>query len=114
MSENNKKTSPGLDFINPYFTFFNACAHTFVTSHHSRPYTFKLTIHTMGKLEKAIYFMCQNFSSKVDWVNKLEEVIKSSPANLAPIKTEASVTRAVVASLPPPEEVCKIDIMFQR
>ena len=59
----------------------------------------------MGKLEKAIYFMCQNFSSKVDWVNRLEEVIKSSPANLAPIKTEASVTRAVVASLPPPEEV---------
>ena len=59
----------------------------------------------MGKLEKAIYFMCQNFSSKVDWVNKLEEVIKSSPANLAPIKTQATVTRAVVASLPPPEEV---------
>ena len=59
----------------------------------------------MGKLEKAIYFMCQNFSSKVDWVNRLEEVIKSSPANLAPIKTESSVTRAVVASLPPPEEV---------
>ena len=41
----------------------------------------------MGKLEKAVYFMCQNFSSKVDWVNKLEEVIKSSPANLAPVKT---------------------------
>ena len=61
----------------------------------------------MGKLEKAIYFMCQNFSSKVDWVNRLEEVIKSSPANLAPIKTESSVTRAVVASLPPPEEVNK-------
>ena len=71
----------------------------------TRPYTFNLTVHTMGKLEKAIYFMCQNFSSKVDWVNRLEEVIKSSPANLAPIKTETSVTRAVVASLPPPEEV---------
>ena len=52
-----------------------------------RPYTFKLSVHTMGKLEKAVYFMCQNFSSKVDWVNKLEEVIKSSPANLAPVKT---------------------------
>ena len=30
-----------------------------------RPYTFKLTLHTMGKLEKAMYFMCNNFSSKV-------------------------------------------------
>lgn len=42
----------------------------------TRPYTFNLTVHTMGKLEKAIYFMCQNFSSKVDWVNRLEEVIQ--------------------------------------
>ena len=76
-----------------------------------RPYTFKLTVHTIGKLEKAMYFMCGNFSSKVDWVNKLEEVIKSSPANLAPVKTSSSVTRAVVCSLPPPEEV---DILFTR
>ena len=45
----------------------------------------------MGKLEKAVYFMCQNFSSKEDCINKLE-VIKSSPANLAPVKTESSVS----------------------
>ena len=73
-----------------------------------RPYTFKLTIHTMGKLEKAMYFMCQNFSSKVDWVNKLEEVIKSSASNMAPVKTESTVTRAVVCSMPPPEEVLAV------
>ena len=56
-----------------------------------RPYTFKLSVYTMGKLEKAVYFMCQNFSSKEDCINKLE-VIKSSPANLAPVKTESSVS----------------------
>lgn len=72
-----------------------------------RPYTFKLSIHTMGKQEKAMYFMCQNFSGKVDWVNRLEEVIKSSPANLVcpQESTENAVTRNVVCSLPPPEEV---------
>ena len=73
-----------------------------------RPYIFKLTIHTMGKLEKAMYFMCQNFASKVDWINSLDGVIKSSPANLAPVKTDSSVTRAVVCSLPPPEEVLSV------
>ena len=77
-------------------------------NHTDRPYTFKLTVHTVGKLEKSLYFMCQNFSSKVDWVNKLEEVIKSSSANLAPVKTDTMVTRAVVASLPPPDEVLAV------
>ena len=38
-------------------------------------------------------------------MNKLEEQIKSSPANLAPVKTESSVARQLVCSLPPPEEV---------
>ena len=77
-------------------------------NHTDRPYTFKLSVHTVGKLEKSLYFMCQNFSSKVDWVNKLEEVIKSSSANLAPVKTDTTVTRAVVASLPPPDEVLAV------
>ena len=109
MSEN-KKLFPCWDFINLYFA---PRSHPFNSLAFTRPYTFKLTVHTMGKLEKAIYFMCQNFSSKVDWVNRLEEVIKSSPANLAPIKTDASVTRAVVASLPPPEEVNIITMEYQ-
>ena len=77
-------------------------------NHIDRPYTFKLSLHTTGKLEKALYFMCQNFASKVDWVNKLEEVIKSSPTNLSPVKTDSTVTRAVVASLPPPDEVLAV------
>ena len=77
-------------------------------NHTDRPYTFKLSVHTVGKFEKSLYFMCQNFSSKVDWVNKLEEVIKSSSANLAPVKTDTTVSRAVVASLPPPDEVLAV------
>ena len=110
MSENKKKLLLGLGLHQFTFNFF--CTPLNISN--SRPYTFKLTVHTMGKLEKAIYFMCQNFSSKVDWVNRLEEVIKSSPANLAPIKTESSVTRAVVASLPPPEEVNKTQGNFSK
>jgi len=74
-----------------------------------RPYTFKLSIHTLGKQEKAMYFMCQNFAGKVDWVNRLEEVIKSSPANLAPVDSgETAVSRSVVCTLPPPEEVLAV------
>lgn len=30
-----------------------------------RPYTFKLSLHSLGKPEQALYFMCQNFSVKV-------------------------------------------------
>ena len=45
---------------------------------------------------------------QVDWVNKLEEVIKSSPANMAPVKTDYSVTRSVLARMPPPEEVLAV------
>jgi len=74
-----------------------------------RPYTFKLNIHTLGKQEKAMYIMCQNFAGKVDWVNRLDEVIKSCPSNLAPVdSTETSVSRRVVCSLPPPEEVLAV------
>jgi len=74
-----------------------------------RPYTFKLSVHAMGKQEKAMYFMCQNFATKVDWVNQLEEVIKSSPANLVPVEgIEPPVSRQVVCSLPPPEEVLAV------
>lgn len=74
-----------------------------------RPYTFKLSIHTFGKQEKAMYFMCQNFAGKVDWVNRLEEVIKSSPTNLMPVDNiEPPVSRQVVCSLPPPEEVLSV------
>eukprot|EP00092_Neocalanus_flemingeri_P040694 GFUD01044305.1.p1 GENE.GFUD01044305.1~~GFUD01044305.1.p1 ORF type:complete len:1862 (+),score=644.25 GFUD01044305.1:78-5663(+) len=81
----------------------------FYISSTDRPYTFKLSMHTLGKQEKAMYFMCQNFAGKVDWVNRLEEVIKSSPANLAPLDTrEIAVSRQVVCSLPPPEEVMAV------
>jgi len=74
-----------------------------------RPYTFKLSIHAMGKQEKAMYFLCQSFAAKVDWVNQLDEVIKSSPANLAPVdNVEPSVSKQVVCSLPPPEEVLAV------
>lgn len=74
-----------------------------------RPYTFKLSIHTFGNQEKAMYFMCQSFAGKVDWVNRLEEVIKSSPANLVPVDpSETAVSRQVVCSLPPPEEVLAV------
>jgi hypothetical protein len=52
-----------------------------------------------------MYFMCQNFAGKVDWVNRLEEVSKSSPANLVPVDEENAVSRPVVCSLPPPEKV---------
>ena len=38
----------------------------------------------------------------------MEEVIKSSSANLAPVKTDTTVSRAVVASLPPPDEVLAV------
>jgi len=74
-----------------------------------RPYTFELNIHTLGKQEKAMYIMCQNFAGKVDWVNRLDEVIKSCPSNLAPVdSTETAVSRRVVCSLPPPEEVLAV------
>ena len=35
-----------------------------------RPYTFKLTVHTEGKPEKAVYLMSNNFAQKVEWVNR--------------------------------------------
>ena len=90
------------------FCLTSCNAQVYHINYTDRPYTFKLSVHTVGKLEKALYFMCQNFSSKVDWVNRLEEVIKSSPSNLSPVKTESTVTRAVVASLPPPDEVLAV------
>ena len=78
----------------------------FYINSNDRPYTFKLSIHTLGKQEKALYFMCQNFAGKVDWVNKLEEVIKSCPTNLAPVDlSSVTMERKLVCSLPPPEEV---------
>jgi len=78
-----------------------------------RPYTFKLTAHSSGKPEKVIYLMCNNFSTKVEWVNKLEEVIKSCPANLVlPEEIGNIVSRRLLCSLPPTEEilsVCQVD-----
>jgi hypothetical protein len=35
--------------------------------------------------------MCQNFNQKVDWVNKLDEVIKTFQPNLAPVPSTEQV-----------------------
>ena len=74
-----------------------------------RPYIFKISVHNLGKAETAMFIMCQNFASKVDWVNKLEEVIKSSSSNLAPVPDDFDISRQLVCSLPPPEEVLTVE-----
>ena len=50
-----------------------------------------------GKPEKAIYFMTQSFEQKVDWVNRLDEVIKSAASNLAPVEESHQECLSVVA-----------------
>jgi len=76
----------------------------YVTSS-DRPYAFKLSVNTMGKPEKAIYFMSPNFEQKVDWVNKLEEVIKSAKSNLTPVPEPQDDAFSVMAVTPATVEV---------
>jgi len=75
-----------------------------------RPYTFKLTVHTTGKSEKAVYLMCHNFAAKVEWVNRLEEVIKSSPNNLTPVPAcSQEKAKELIAALPAHNEILSMD-----
>lgn len=71
-----------------------------------RPYAFKLTANMAGTPEKAVYLMCQNFAQKVEWVNKLEEVIKCVPSNLVvPPECSQEQAKQLIAALPPDSEI---------
>ncbi|XP_023331353.1 citron Rho-interacting kinase [Eurytemora carolleeae] len=75
-----------------------------------RPYTFKLTVHVTGKSEKAVYLMCKNFAQKVEWVNRLEEVITSSPSNMVPIPDGCNEhCKELIAAVPADTEILAMD-----
>jgi len=77
-----------------------------------RPYTFKLTVHTEGKPEKAVYLMSNNFAQKVEWVNRLEEVIKTVPTNLQPVPDSCQAdARELIAAVPVDTEILAMDTM---
>merc|ERR1719369_587630 len=83
-----------------------AYSEVYFVSLSERTYAFKITVLTQGKSEKAVYLMGQKFADKVEWVNQLDEVIKSFADNLVPVPAfQQDGTKQLVAALPPDTEI---------